>query len=138
MTYLASPAVLIIAYRRTTEIERILQECKENHIDKIYVALDGPIDGNTNGERDNSAIREIVTNYRKTYYETQELDRISMWSSIFTSIYFILLIVLTFEIAFSDTLSLAVKFSILLLLYLYPFLINWCVLLLYKLMVIFF
>lgn len=67
MTYLASPAVLIIAYRRTTEIQRILQECKENHVDKIYIALDGPIDGNARGEKDNRAIREIVTNFRRDY-----------------------------------------------------------------------
>lgn len=67
MTDLANPAVLIIAYRRTLEIERILQECQENNIKKIYVALDGPKVGDTGGEKDNKAIRELVTNYQKNY-----------------------------------------------------------------------
>ena len=76
---------------------------------------------------------QIVTSDRKSYYETQELDRLNMWSSIFTTIYFILLIVLTLEISFSDTLGLPVKFFILVLLYFYPFVINRVVLLLYTL-----
>ena len=67
MTDLANPAVLIIAYRRTLEIERILQECQENNIEKIYVALDGPKAGDIGGEKDNKAIRELVTNYQKNY-----------------------------------------------------------------------
>jgi len=67
MTRLANPAVLIIAYRRAAEIERILQVCQENSIDKIYVALDGPKDENVDGEKDNKAIREIVGNYQKNY-----------------------------------------------------------------------
>jgi hypothetical protein len=67
MTDLANPAVLIIAYRRTVEIERILQECQENNIKKIYVALDGPKAGDIDGEKDNKAIRELVTNYQKNY-----------------------------------------------------------------------
>ena len=67
MTYLARPTVLIIAYRRTAEIERILQECQKNNVDKIYIALDGPKDGNTNGEKDNNSIREIVANYQRNY-----------------------------------------------------------------------
>jgi hypothetical protein len=85
------------------------------------------------GEKIKDKMSQVVTNDRKSYYETQELDRLNMWSSIFTTIYFILLIVLTIEIAFSDTLRLPVKFIILLVLYLYPFVINSVVLLLYKL-----
>ena len=78
-------------------------------------------------------IGQIVTSDRKSYYETQELDRLNMWSSIFTTIYFILLIVLTIEVSFSDTLGVPVKFFILVLLYFYPFVINRVVLLLYTL-----
>jgi hypothetical protein len=86
------------------------------------------------GETIKDKASQLITNDRKSYYETQELDRLAMWSSIFTTIYYILLLVLTIEVAFSDTLSLAVKFSILVVLYLYPVVINWLVLLLYKLM----
>ena len=43
------------------------------------------------GEKIKDKMSQVVTNDRKSYYETQELDRLSMWSSIFTSIYFILL-----------------------------------------------
>ena len=67
MTYSTGPTVLIIAYRRTAEIEKILQECKNNNVNKIYVALDGPKDGNTNGEIDNIVIRQIVANYQENY-----------------------------------------------------------------------
>ena len=64
MPQLVNPAVLIIAYRRKVEIERILQECKENNIDKIYIALDGPKDGSKGAKKDNLAIKEIVTNFQ--------------------------------------------------------------------------
>ena len=78
---------------------------------------------------------QLITNDRKSYYETQEIDNLVMWYAIFTTIYFILLIGLTIEIVFSDTLGLFVKFMILLILYLYPFAINWIVLLVYTLIV---
>jgi hypothetical protein len=68
MPQLANPAVLIIAYRRTGEVKRILQECKENNIGRIYVALDGPKNGNTEGKKDNEAIREVVADFQKNYY----------------------------------------------------------------------
>jgi GR25 family glycosyltransferase involved in LPS biosynthesis len=67
MPQLANPAVLIIAYRRKVEIERILQECKENSIDKIYVALDGPKDESMGGKKDYLAIKEIVTNFQENF-----------------------------------------------------------------------
>lgn len=67
MSQLANPAVLIIAYRRKVEIEIILRECKENNINRIYVALDGPKNGSKGGKKDNLAIKEIVTNFQENY-----------------------------------------------------------------------
>jgi hypothetical protein len=62
-----NPAVLVIAYRRAVEIEKILLECKKNNIDKIYIALDGPKYGSIDGKKKNIAIREIVSNFQKDY-----------------------------------------------------------------------
>ena len=77
-------------------------------------------------------IDRLVTNDRKSYYETQELERLQSWSTILTAIYYICLIILSIEIVFSDHLHMAAKFIILCILYFYPFTISWFVGLLYK------
>jgi hypothetical protein len=61
------PAVLIIAYRRVKGISQILQICKENNVNRIYVALDGPKKGNSDGDNNNLEIRQIVKNFQKNY-----------------------------------------------------------------------
>jgi len=77
-------------------------------------------------------INEVITNDRKSYYENQEIERIKFWSKILTGIYFICLILLSLEIIFSDKLKIPVKFIILLIFYLYPFVIFWIMGVLYK------
>jgi hypothetical protein len=61
------PAVLIIAYRRANEVIKILQICKENNINRIYIALDGPKKGNSEGYIDNLKIRKIVESFQNNY-----------------------------------------------------------------------
>ena len=61
------PAVLIIAYRRAIEVSQILQISKENNIKRIYIALDGPKKGNSDGYNDNLKIRQIVESFQKNY-----------------------------------------------------------------------
>lgn len=63
-----NPAVLIIAYRRAREVDQILQICKANKVKRIYVALDGPKNGNISGLEDNLQIRKIVEGFRKNYF----------------------------------------------------------------------
>ena len=63
----ADPAVLIIAYRRTKEVRKILQLCMDNGINRIYVALDGPKFGNVAGEKDNLDIRQMLEDFKEIY-----------------------------------------------------------------------
>jgi hypothetical protein len=67
MTSNSDPAVLIIAYRRTNEVHKILQLCKENGVNRIYVALDGPKFGNVAGKKDNLEIRQLLEDFKVKY-----------------------------------------------------------------------
>ena len=77
-------------------------------------------------------INDVITNDRKSYYENQEIERVKLWNTILSWIYFICLIVLSLEILFSDKLKIPIKIIILVIFYLYPFIIFWIVGLLYK------
>jgi hypothetical protein len=56
-------AVLIIAYRRYQTLLKILDLCKENGVEKIYVAVDGVKPDSKEGIEDNLKIIEVVSNF---------------------------------------------------------------------------
>jgi hypothetical protein len=56
-------AVLIIAYRRYQPLNRILDLCRENGVERIYVATDGPKTNSPDGAEDNLKIVDVVSNF---------------------------------------------------------------------------
>ena len=61
-------SVLVIAYRRKSNIEKILKICEQNKIAKIYIALDGPKLNSVSGLKDHLEIRNIINNFQQKYY----------------------------------------------------------------------
>ena len=61
------PAVLVIAYRRKAQLLTILEKCKENYITRIYIALDGPKDGNANAISENLQIRDAIKDFQDNF-----------------------------------------------------------------------
>jgi hypothetical protein len=67
---------------------------------------------------------DVVTNDRKTYYESQEQYNLFFWYRIFMTTYYLLLVVFMLGIIFSpNKLSRPLKIGITLLLFIYPFII---------------
>jgi len=56
-------AVLIIAYRRHQSLNRILDLCKENGVERVYVAIDGPRTNSQDGTEDNLKIVDVISNF---------------------------------------------------------------------------
>lgn len=76
---------------------------------------------------------DTITNDRKTYYEGQGYTKLQSWYSLFKWIYIFLLVVYFIGIFLAGgKYSFLSKFGILILLILYPFLINYIVIFIYK------
>lgn len=68
---------------------------------------------------------DVLTKDRKSYYETQELDGLTYWHTIFMTIYYILTFVFILGALFSpNTMTKGQKIGITLLLLVYPFIID--------------
>jgi hypothetical protein len=69
---------------------------------------------------------DILTQDRKTFYETQEYDTLHFWYRIFLSIYYILVVIFLLGLIFSpNQLNGYQKIGIFILLVVYPFIINY-------------
>jgi hypothetical protein len=69
---------------------------------------------------------DILTNDRKTYYETEAIDRLGLWYSFYWYIYYIMIIILIFGFMFSPSgLSIIPKLVIFTLLLFYPYYIDY-------------
>ena len=74
--------------------------------------------------RDNHG--DILTNDRKTYYESTALDRLKLWYTFWWYIYYIFVIIFLLAIFLSPSkLSIIVKLIILILLVFYPYYIDY-------------
>lgn len=62
-----SIAVLIVAYRRKDSLEKILDICKLNKVEDIYIALDGPKNNCLIGMNDNFAMKLTVSKFKKQF-----------------------------------------------------------------------
>lgn len=68
---------------------------------------------------------DILTNDRKTYYETEELNRLKLWYKLWWYIYYILVVLFVVScFILSSSMSIAKRALISLLLILYPYFIN--------------
>ena len=68
---------------------------------------------------------DVLTSDRKSYYETQELDGLQNWHTIFIVTYYILTVVFILGTLFSpNTMSVTQKIGIIFLLAIYPFIID--------------
>jgi len=94
-----------------------------NHILELYTEYI-----NDNDALNNKIINhrtDLVTTDRKTYYETQNSDNLLMWYNIFRWIYFILVIIFVIAIFLADSgYSFTKKILLLLLIFVYPLVIN--------------
>jgi hypothetical protein len=63
----SDPAVLVIVYRRHKNLEKILNICAENAVARIYVALDGPKEGNFEGLSDYKKAEEVLLNFASLF-----------------------------------------------------------------------
>lgn len=69
---------------------------------------------------------DILTNDRKTYYETDALDRLKLWYKFLWYIYYLLVIILILASIFSPSVySLSIKILIILLFFFYPYYITY-------------
>ena len=76
---------------------------------------------------------DTVTSDRKSFYESQGFDKLNSWHSFFKWIYIILLVVYFFGMILAQSsYSFLSKFLILLAFLIYPFVINYVVLLIYN------
>jgi hypothetical protein len=68
---------------------------------------------------------DVLTKDRKSYYETQELDGLGSWHTGLMTVYCILTVVFVLGVLFSpNTMSTAQKIGMVVLLVLYPFVID--------------
>jgi hypothetical protein len=68
---------------------------------------------------------DVLTNDRKTYYETEAIDKVKLWNTFLVIIYWILFATLVLSMVFSpSTMSIKQKMLLGLALILYPFFIN--------------
>ena len=68
---------------------------------------------------------DVLTNDRKTYYETEALEKLKMWYTLIISIYWILVVTFILSIFFStSTMSRTKQIMLVVLLILYPFIIH--------------
>ena len=71
---------------------------------------------------------DILTNSRKTYYQTEALERLELWHKFFLSIFYIIVIILCLSFAFAPhNLSTIKCIVISVLIIFYPFYINYLV-----------
>ena len=69
---------------------------------------------------------DILTQDRKTYYETQEYEVLESWYKIFMSIYYILVVIFLLGLVFLDNpFKTSQKIGILIVLVIYPFVISY-------------
>jgi hypothetical protein len=67
---------------------------------------------------------DVLTNDRKTYYETEALDELKSWYTLFFYGYCFVVIVFTAIVVLKTSLNWAARFVIILLVTLYPFYID--------------
>jgi hypothetical protein len=67
---------------------------------------------------------DIITNDRKTVYETEALEILQKWYGIWKTIFYILAIILVFKMLFKREISIIKRIIIVLLFLLYPFYID--------------
>ena len=60
-------SVLIIGYRRATNIEKILEICAVSSITSIYISIDGPKSGNNEGFADYIKIKNCIDGFRNSF-----------------------------------------------------------------------
>lgn len=76
---------------------------------------------------------DVLTNDRKTYYETEAIDNVKLWNTFLVIIYWILFATLILSMVFSpSTMSIKQKILLCLALILYPFIINKIVMFFYN------
>jgi hypothetical protein len=69
---------------------------------------------------------DILTNDRKTYYETEAIDRLGLWYSFYWYIYYIMMVVLLLAFMFSPSgLSIIPKLVIFAILLFYPYYVDY-------------
>ena len=77
---------------------------------------------------------DVLTNDRKTYYETEAMENLKMWYMLIISIYWILVVTFILSIFFStSTMSRTKQIMIVVMLILYPFIIHKVVVYFYNL-----
>ena len=77
---------------------------------------------------------DVLTNDRKTYYETEAMEKLKMWYTVIISIYWILVVTFILSIFFStSTMSRTKQIMLVVLLVLYPFIIHKVVVYFYNL-----
>jgi hypothetical protein len=68
---------------------------------------------------------DVLTNDRKTYYETEATDRLNMWHTVLLSLYYILVFTICVSLVLSpNNFSLPKKIIIIILVIIYPFVIH--------------
>ena len=71
---------------------------------------------------------DILTNSRKTYYQTEALDRLELWYKFFLGVFYIIVIMLCLSFVFAPhNLSITKCIFISILIIFYPFYINYIV-----------
>jgi len=77
---------------------------------------------------------DVLTNDRKTYYETEAMEKLKMWYTVIISIYWILVVTFILSIFFStSTMSRTKQIVLVVMLVLYPFIIHKVVVYFYNL-----
>jgi hypothetical protein len=77
---------------------------------------------------------DVLTNDRKTYYETEAMEKLKMWYTVIISIYWILVVTFILSLFLStSTMSRTKQIVLVVLLILYPFIIHKVVVYLYNL-----
>ena len=77
---------------------------------------------------------DVLTNDRKTYYETEAMEKLKMWYTLIISIYWILVVTFILSLFFStSTMSRTTQIVLVVMFILYPFIIHKVVVYLYNL-----
>lgn len=76
---------------------------------------------------------DILTNDRKTYYETEALDRLQLWYTLFWWIYYLLVVVFLLALILSPSnMTITIKFFLAIFFIFFPYIFHWTNKLVYK------
>jgi hypothetical protein len=99
-----------------TELEN---SSNTNELYKIYLVKNKEIQDSIKGHHG-----DVITNDRKTYYETEALEKLQSWYTFYWYVYYILFVILTIAIIFNSSIGIVKKIIFLGLALVYPYIIN--------------